>query len=522
MSILKILRFCLYLLIAVAVIKGLYHLVSQAWYFFEGAYAGDAQYYWTVGRGMLNGRELYSDIFDTKPPGIYLLSALSLWIFGNGTLGFWLNALMVLVLPVLFCRAALRMAQSLPRSGRWWCVFLTGLFGIVLTLYSAFQAEAWQVEWYGSFFGVLYALNVASAPLKQRRWSELALGIFLFLAIGFKEPFFLSLLAVALLLLPTKRLLVQRFALPIAGVAIAGVVAMLVFGYLDGYISLYLPSQFGHHIGRSMPLWMRGMQLDLPVRYLAQFSVIFTVLIGALIVSTFIRSENLRRKLLIVIALYMTYTAANLRGYPVANHFVVAAPVYTAFFLLFLKKEIDSWGKHPPYEFLTMTLLSIMTVLVLPMTDGMPVYAQKLAAGRESDQISKEVAIRIDALLSACDIDQYFFVEEKPYMQFTQHSPANFFVYTGPESIVYHHPLLIEKQLQSFSTAKIVIAKGDAYEISKRLEEKTLSEMTFRYLANNFIITPWKCAEGLQFPEGYSVLFRKDVNTMKPFLFEMK
>src|SRR2546422_741744 len=45
-----------------------------------GAVQPDAYLYFTVGRGILNGLLPYKDLFETKPPGMFLLSALSLWI----------------------------------------------------------------------------------------------------------------------------------------------------------------------------------------------------------------------------------------------------------------------------------------------------------------------------------------------------------------------------------------------------------------------------------------------------------
>ncbi|MAE68549.1 MAG: hypothetical protein QF793_01130 [Candidatus Peribacteraceae bacterium] len=513
----RIVRFCLFLLIALATCKGLYHLVSQAWYFFDGAYAGDAKYYWTVGKALLNGFELYGDIFDTKPPGIYLLSALSFWMFDSGTLGFIFNALMVLAYPLLFAGVAYLLAVDLPQTRKRNAVLFSALFGMLLSLYTAFQAQAWQVEWYGAFFASLYALALVSVP-------HLAiLTTCLVLAIGFKEPFALSLIGIALLLLPRKQDFIHRFAKPLGITAVAGVIGLLAFGYADGYFSTYLPSHFGHHLVRSVPLWMRGLFIDIWVKYLWEYSYFFSVLVGILFVEAFVQSRRsgrpIVRAILIIIALYLALTAGNLRGYPVANHFVAVAPLYTALFLLMLKRVIAEGFTSMSRIFMG---VMVVTLLTIPMSDGFARYAEILSNREQGSVARREVAEKIDAILDACNVDRYFYVEEKSYMEYMRHSPQNFFVYAGPESIVYYHPLVIEKHLQSFSTAQIVIAHGDAYEIRQQNEEKTISEMTFRYLANQFTITPWSCAEDLETPKGYSVLYRKDPHDMKSFLFKLK
>ncbi len=505
----KLLKILLWLLLALALFKGGYHLVSQAWFFLNGAYAGDAQYYFTVGKGMLNGYKLYTDIFDTKPPAIYVLSAISFWLFDSGLLGFILNGLMVLTYPVVFVGAAWKLKQRDRMS-----LLLSGFFGVLLSLYSGYQAEAWQVEWFGAFFGILYVLAFVL------RMNIASLTICMILTLAFKEPFVLTLVASAMVLSASRQEFIKRFLVPFGITAVVGVMLLLLFGIADGYAGTYLSSHFGHHLVRSVPLWMRGLRVEILLYFLWRYSYIFSVVLIVLFAHALISVRHAARPLLrvcvLMVALYLCVLAGNLRGYPVGNHFVAIVPFYTALFFLFLRNAETSAGKRLPL------ILMILTVLSLPMSDGFFAYQEVLAEKYESAHIQREAAKRIDAILDACNIDRYFFVEQRPYMEFMEHAPQNFFVYVGSESIVYHHPKIIEKHIDTFSQAKIVIAQGDTYEISRRPEEKLLSEMTFRYLANNFTITPWECAAGLDSPGGYSVLFRKDPGSMKPFPFTMK
>lgn len=476
----------------------MYHLLAQAWYFFHGAYSGDATYYLTVGQGILNHLQLYTDIFDTKPPAIYLLSAASIALFHSGLLGNIINGIIVLLIPILFGLTAHRNAHNTATTT------LSVLFGIVISLYTAFTAGAWQVELYGAFFGMLYVLLLTKIPQQHSPVYISLLTLCIFLSISFKEPFFLVLLGCALLLLPRKRECISYFVFPIGIVTIIGLVLMFLFGFAEGYFGTYLPSNFGHHIARSMPLWQRGLQLDLVGLYLIQYSYLLPAVLLILFVDVAMHNKN--RLLVICIVFYLACTAANLRGYPVNNHFVALVPLYCALFFLFLR----SCSRRLLH---TTLFLVTLTIFMIPLSDGFPAYSARLREQQKIDELNMHTAGVIDDILDACNIDRYFFVEERPYMPFMRHSPLNFFVYTGPEAIVYHHPLLIEKQLDSFSSADVIIAKGDTYEISDRVEEQLLSQKTFAYIANHFTITPRPCAASLEQPEGYSVLFRKEGDT---------
>src|SRR5262249_53570701 len=49
----------------------------------QGFLSPDVLIYLTIGKGMLNGLHVYRDLFESKPPGIFLLSAISLRLGGT-------------------------------------------------------------------------------------------------------------------------------------------------------------------------------------------------------------------------------------------------------------------------------------------------------------------------------------------------------------------------------------------------------------------------------------------------------
>src|SRR3989344_214048 len=73
----------------------------------------DAPYsiFFAMGRAILNGYTPYEDIFETKPPGLFVLAALSLGILKNTSLANIVQTLLLLVTPALFTLFAWKQAK---------------------------------------------------------------------------------------------------------------------------------------------------------------------------------------------------------------------------------------------------------------------------------------------------------------------------------------------------------------------------------------------------------------------------
>ncbi|MBU0459006.1 hypothetical protein KJ652_00775 [Patescibacteria group bacterium] len=523
----RLLRYVFWLIIVLATLKGAYHLFAQAWYLFNGAHAGDANYYWTVGRGVLNDLKLYTDIFEGRPPIIFLLSSISIWLTGNAALGYWINSFIVLLTPAMFGVALFYMCRDLLRHDKYLYIILGLLFGVTLALFSAFQAEGWQSEFFGSFFGIFYVTMIIILPNRNRIYDTLILALCMFFSIGFKEPYVLVLLAAALVLARDFRHFKRIFLIPVVIVGITGLIALFVMGYADGYLSTYLHSLFGQKIMSTVPLWRRGLMFTILLFSQVQFSYLFSALITLLLALVCIRQRptliknSYAKYLILPIALYLSLTAANMRGYYTSNHFVAMTPFYAAIFIVFIKSTIHRFNTNLTISGIVVTLLISFTLIMLPLSDGFPAYAKKLDAMKESEANIIQIAESIDNILDACDIDRYFFTGNKDYMPYTKHSPLNFYVYTGPAGIISHHPLLVNKQLEAFSRSKIVIVPGNSYQVNQRPEVKALSQLIKRYLDEHFTSKPAECAASLPSPEGYSMLFRKDPEKIVPFPFKV-
>jgi hypothetical protein len=339
------------------------------WFFASGGHAGDAYIYWTMGRAVLNDLTPYVDIYDNKPPGIFFLSALSIWLFDSGALGFMLNALMVLAIPTLFVAVTYFRLRDLPRRELFGIVTLSLLFGLLLSLYTATRNIGWQPEWYGVFFTLLYVCIFAFRSNRITPGRIALASICIFGAVGFKEPFALVFFACALILFSRPRSFLYGFIVPLIVSALSGIVALAFFGMLSGYWNFHLPVMFGGHILRATPLWQRGFQLMPMLSNLWEFSPLFPFVLFAvflLCIWLYRRTSQFasRRTLTLLVSTYIIIAAVGLRGTYATNHFAVAVPLYATFFFVLLNSlcvyfvcvfqkrcEHSSFSQNPSYAF---------------------------------------------------------------------------------------------------------------------------------------------------------------------------
>ena len=167
------------------------------------AYTADAPLYWSVGRGILNGLTPYADMYENKPLGIFLISALS-FALTNDTiicnLFSCLAALMLTILPAVFLLNKYKHTEIAYTKGtgavRKTTAFLIILMSCLLvTVYAEVRSGGFQVEAIGAAFSVLFiclSLKLKTAKTKKQ---TILLTVFAALAIGcavmIKEPFLL-------------------------------------------------------------------------------------------------------------------------------------------------------------------------------------------------------------------------------------------------------------------------------------------------------------------------------------------
>ena len=269
----------------------------------------DGAIYTALGRGILNGLVPYADLFETKPPGMFLISALSLYLSGSIALANVLQGLVeigivgTLLLPLLF------LPKEFSIRDKFLFVAGTFLFGLLLVAYAINQAGHFQSESFGSFFVGLYVALLFwkdHAPLRT-----IAASACLLFAIAIKEPFFVIAFAAYLITLRSPRYWLRDYAVPLMISLFTGAFLMALAGYLKPYLFIYLPEMIG---GRAqyfyVPVWYYVFLVNYPLSNIAVFSwplATSVVLLWCLNVLYATEAWAYRMKLLSLIALVMGF-----------------------------------------------------------------------------------------------------------------------------------------------------------------------------------------------------------------------
>lgn len=222
------------LLLGLALFKTVWSFASMlAWTWQHLAVvAGDTDIYFATGRGLLNGLTLYRDIFDIKPPAIFLLAALSLRLTQSGLVYFLFAGIALLSSPAsLFLWA---------RQRRLSVGFLALLFGVGISMHTMVRGVFSQPELFGVCFSILF---LVSSTLRGK--AAFALGVVAAMgAVGMKEPFLLSLLSGLCVLCEGRNAFLRKGLVPLLIALIIGALLMALLGWFVPYLTIYLPELF--------------------------------------------------------------------------------------------------------------------------------------------------------------------------------------------------------------------------------------------------------------------------------------
>lgn len=251
------------MVVAAAGIKTAVDLAGMLMMEAQGPMHSDASTYALIGRGLLNGLKPYTDLFDAKPPGIYLIMAASLWLTQGEMLATWLQVGLFLAFPLLLAWCAYTESKG-DRLETWIVTVLAFIGGTVLTLYAKERGGALQPEGFAFFFSMLYGVVLLKTGLRTW-WSVVVAGVAMMASMGLKEPFLLCNIAIALLLTPSWKELPRTFFLPLAIAAVIGCVALLFLGLFQPYFGVHLPNMLIHRVQETTeynPLWLRPLRSE--------------------------------------------------------------------------------------------------------------------------------------------------------------------------------------------------------------------------------------------------------------------
>ncbi len=241
----------------------------------QGAMDTDVVIFFTVARGMLQGLQPYVELFESKPPGIFLLSAASLLLSGDQWPMTILSVSLFVAFPLVIAYSAwhrdgARHFVLTPWSGV--AIASALLFALLLTLYLEERAGTMLTEFWGGVFGAFYAVSIARRPPEGVRYPPALLptlryltppALFLFLSIGMKEPFVVTTFAAAVLLMRRPKDLLWTFFIPLAIAVVFGILALIALGLLQPYVEFYLPAMVLGRVSAEPlePLLVRGFMV---------------------------------------------------------------------------------------------------------------------------------------------------------------------------------------------------------------------------------------------------------------------
>lgn len=413
----------------------------------------DAAIFLAMGRSLLNGLTPYRDLFETKPPGIFLLGAVANSM--GGMPGATVLSLLAIVCIVLSCTFAQKSYGA--------------LVGVLIALLAADGAGGFYPELFGAASLCVY---IALLNLPNHRWKVPLVSVPLFLAICFKETLVLPSLAVAVLLLTNWRSFLWFYAVPMCLAALWFLLLLLSLGALDEYLTLYLPFMVSVRVGGAH----NGGIVQL-LAWLLRFSPLILVLIPLAAWGT---RHHVARS---ITAVLLAIASAVMGGFS-PSHAATVVPVIGAMLLL----------KKPRY----MHYAVLFSIFLVPLRFTPP----SLHASWEE---AAKVAATVDAIMERCRMDRYAYLGGSSGIYgFTRHSPLGPLLYL--EYYMLQSPYLVHESLIRIREAKLIVFEKKKSALSI---EKEYYDQTQDYVSAHFQLDPPPCAEQTVNSERFAVFFRK-------------
>jgi len=222
-----------------------------------GAVNADVLIYETVSRGILNGIQPYTGLYESKPPLVFFLH---------------------MIPQKLLTFLQVGMFASIPFLLRKKETFVL-LVPLVLLLHP--HAGSLQTEGFGVFFAILYIVFYGNI---------FASSIAIFLSVALKEPFIFSVLASGLFLSKTPTDFVRKFCIPLGIALCIGAFGLLVTGLLEPYFTVYIPAM-GMRVAGD-PLWTRLLSFRILFARVTEYSTL--PITGYIIMAGFLVSRTKR------------------------------------------------------------------------------------------------------------------------------------------------------------------------------------------------------------------------------------
>lgn len=483
-------------LLIIAILIAAAGLVSRAWYeASSGVLHGDTQIFQTVARGMLNGLTPYVDLFETKPPGIFLLHVVSLTLFGSQFFVKLLQAIVLLGIPILVVIPSVNFAQDRSAAQRRLISLTSILFGLLLALYTANQAGEGLAESYGAFFAIGYlVILIQSHPSRGALdgWKRiLVLSMLMLLSVGIKEPFLLIILAGVILL---QKKLLPSFVYPLCIAVVLGLVALLVLGIAVPFFQIYLPHMLGFHVlqhngstfFRALEVWRTFINMG---AYSWWFALGVIIIWISLVYKSLVKGQR-SKVIRWFVGSYLMFIAIAVGGDFYGHHFIFAVPVYAVLWWVGVRQGFAVWNAAP---------LFVLAALLNTQLS----YAGQYTAWENRERELKQVATVVDSVMERCGWEKFLQMIPRgggPYA-YMDHSPY------GP--IFIHYSRFIGANTM-YQNAYIRALNEAPVALVLDIEDSNFTEYTLQYVRSNFTDIAPKCAgEDYEDPLPFHLLFRR-------------
>lgn len=426
----------LLLAIAAAVIFALV-FKRIASYELHHAYNWDSPLYWTVGRGMLNGLKPYTDLYENKPLGVFLISAFSFWLTDDTIICNIISVLSVLLIAVLPVIAVCADHKNIRKSDasiiRYALTFFTVLLvGVLMAVYVEKRAGSFQAEAIGAAFSTLFIIlvkmqsHVKTGAKRNILIAGSALAISC--AVMLKEPFLLVSVFGAMLFVDSFKDFFRYIIIPclIGCLIIAAVLA--VSGVIVPYFTVYLKQMLAAKITENSSVLWKSLNVLRLFKDLKKVSILLMVTMLLFVFFALVRIIKNRKNtahlvfnvIKIIIAVYAASFCVSIGGQYFPHHFVFAVPVYCAI-LIFGAAFLLEYAPGESAPNFSVLVLSILVLLAAAQKTG-----SSYKAYNETYDSLKTKAEYVDELLDSYQAERYQFIGfnyDEKFFGLTKHSP---------------------------------------------------------------------------------------------------
>ena len=98
-------------------------VLVMRWHTYDEPFERDLNIYAVIGHELLEGRQLYADLYDQKPPAVYLTYAAAELVVGYGPAQMYLLGVAAALVTLLGLYFAVSRATRDPTSGLWAAAF---------------------------------------------------------------------------------------------------------------------------------------------------------------------------------------------------------------------------------------------------------------------------------------------------------------------------------------------------------------------------------------------------------------